>query len=107
MCGSLRFLHDSEAKEVVERFIYHHPLFFSHRLGNEIPQWLVRYKSLNDPSAFGLTSKRKLKNQCDTTVYTKKEEVRKLKEKEKGEKELTCVYAYNDGGNDGKRVQGL
>ena len=86
LCGSLRFLHDSEAKEVVKRFIYHHPLFFSHRLGNEIPRWLVRYKSLNDPSAFGLMSKRKLKNQCDTTVYTKKEEESSRKKKKKKEK---------------------
>ena len=78
------------------------------RLIDERPQQLVYYKSLNDPSLFGLKSKRKkLKSIWNTTVYKERKRKEQQGRKEVAEKDLTCVYAYNDGDNHRNRVQGM
>ena len=62
---------------------------------------------------FVLARRTMLKSIWRTTVYTKKgrvgkaEDQQEKKKKETPEKELTCVYAYNDAGYGRKGVQGM
>ena len=72
------------------------------------PQYLVHYKSLNNPSVFGLKSKRKFfKSIWNTTVYRERKSKEQQGKKEVAEKELTSVYVYNDGDNHRNGAQGM
>ena len=63
---------------------------------------------MNDPSLFRLNSKRKkLKLIWNTIVYKERKSKEQQGKKEVAEKELTSVYAYNDGDNHRNRVQGM